>query len=67
MAGYNTTGAGYASYGREDLGDYGVSLTTAARIIELGMDRTELRLLSYQEAGWANHQDVVAWMRYPIS
>jgi SAM-dependent methyltransferase len=67
LAGYNATGAGYASYGRDDLGDYGVSLTDAARMIELGMNCPELRLLSYQEAAFANHQDAIAWTRYPIA
>ena len=66
VKGYGETGAGYASYGRESLGDYGVSLTSPARIIALGDDRPDLRLLSYHEGGWANHQDAVAWCRHPL-
>lgn len=64
---YRSSGAGYRSYGREDLGDYGVSLNAASNIIALGENRPDLRLITYCEAGWANHQDVAAWTRYPIS
>lgn len=63
---YQSVGYGYSSYGREDLGDYGVSLANAAKIIALGENRPDLRLITYQEGGWANHQDVAAWAHWPL-
>jgi SAM-dependent methyltransferase len=59
VAQYNSSGAGYQSYGRPDWGDWGVSLTSPGRIAEL----TDARMTLYQEGGWANHQDLVAWSR----
>jgi hypothetical protein len=67
MDSYETRGDGYASYDREDLGDYGVSLTKAARIAEICADRHDIRLLALHEGGWANHQDIAVWTRAPLA
>jgi SAM-dependent methyltransferase len=70
LCAYRATGAGYASYALERLdylGDYGVSLTTAAAVISLAEQAPEARLISYHEAGWANHQDVAVWTRYGVT
>jgi SAM-dependent methyltransferase len=68
LAGYEMVGSGYESYGREDLGDYGVSLMSAATIVSLAhASGIDYRLVSYQEAGWANHQDVAAWARQSLA
>lgn len=68
LAGYEGVGSGYVSYGRKDLGDYGVSLMSEATIVSLARaSGIEYRLISYQEAGWANHQDVAAWARQSLA
>jgi SAM-dependent methyltransferase len=59
---YETTGMAYQSYGREDLGDWGVSLSSVETVIGLGR-REDAQLIGYTETGWANLQDVAAWMR----
>lgn len=62
LAQFDTQGHGYQSYGRKDLGDWGLSLITAARISQLS-DSTEFRQIMFSEAAWANVHDVSAWQR----
>lgn len=62
---YEETGVAYESYGREDLGDWGLSLASVETVISLGRRRTNAQLVGYVETGWANLQDVAAWMHRP--
>lgn len=64
LEGYRTTGYGYADYTATEThayldGCYGVSLARPAAIIEEIESIPGLRIYSYQERGWADHQDVV--------
>jgi SAM-dependent methyltransferase len=61
VASYRQTGFGYESYGRADLGDWGVSLNSIGSMTQLAQFDDRLRLLGISEAGWANHQDVLAY------
>jgi len=58
---YEESGVAYQSYDREDLGDWGMSLTSVSSVI--GLCRDDSRLVGYVETGWANLQDVAAWTR----
>lgn len=64
---YNQHGAGYASYDLESLGDYGVSLTSPSKVFQLSAEDLDVKLVGYQEAGWANHQDVAAWSKSSVA
>ena len=57
---YLSMGHGYERYGREDLGDWGISMNTIESIIDLVTHRKNARVVALSEAGWANHQDVIA-------
>ena len=70
---YEQEGIGYQSYRdinpnateRYDenyTGDWGLSLISPAKAIELGLGGPA-RLLLYSEAAWARQQDVAAWIR----
>jgi SAM-dependent methyltransferase len=59
LAERNRTGFGYASYGRKDLGDYGVSLALPSKIMEIATSIEGTRVLSYTERGWAGNHDVL--------
>lgn len=63
---YRRTGYGYASYDLEVLGDYGVSLSNLQSVFEFGEDNKDIMFAGFQEAGWANHQDVFAWTKRTI-
>lgn len=58
------TGLGYEDYDNQP--GYGVSLTSAARAIKLSENNPRMRLVTYVEAGWAEHQDVAAWAAMPL-
>jgi trans-aconitate methyltransferase len=60
---YEESGAGYQSYGRAELGDWGLSLTSIEKVVELGKRHSNARLIGYAEAGWANVHDVGAWIK----
>lgn len=60
---YETTGVGYQSYGQEDLGDWGSSMTSVETVIGLARKHPNARLVSYAETGWAGIQDVAAWVK----
>ncbi len=60
---YNETGFGYERYADPNLpAEWGVSLISPGRVWDLGR-KPSSRLVFYKEAGWADHQDVVAWTR----
>lgn len=60
---YEATGVGYQSYGRDDLGDWGLSLTSIEKVVSLGREHPNARLVGFAEAGWANIHDVGAWIK----
>jgi hypothetical protein len=59
VAGYRTTGYGYERYTEFDLGDYGISVSSAAKILEIATTIKGTRVLAYTERGWANNHDVL--------
>jgi len=63
LADYRATGYGYQDYARTENhdyieGSYGVSLSTASEIVKEVERIPGLRLYSYTERAWADHQDV---------
>jgi SAM-dependent methyltransferase len=56
---YHATGFGYERYSEFDLGDYGVSLSSAAKILSIATAIEGTRVLAYTERGWANNHDVL--------
>lgn len=60
---YEREGVGYQSYGRPELGDWGLSLCAIEKVIALGHKHSNARLVGYTEAGWANIHDVASWMK----
>jgi SAM-dependent methyltransferase len=60
---YESTGIGYQSYERQELGDWGLSLSSIERVVALGKRHPNARLVGYSEAGWANIHDVGAWIK----
>ncbi len=61
VSSYETQGCGYERYGREDLGDWGISLNSIESMTGLVEIEKESRVIALVEAGWANHQDVIAF------
>ena len=61
MASYHSQGNGYERYGREDLGDWGISLNSIESMTGLAGLEKNSRVIALAEAGWANHQDVIAF------
>ncbi|HEY0052560.1 MAG TPA: class I SAM-dependent methyltransferase [Caulobacteraceae bacterium] len=61
------TGFGHAPYGDpvNEAAGWGVSLSTPEGVMGLPRPSPDIRLMAYTEAGWANHQDIAAWMRWP--
>jgi trans-aconitate methyltransferase len=57
VEGYEATGWGYARYDGPD--DYGVSLCRASAVIAMGGRVEDVRILGYQERGWAGNHDVL--------
>lgn len=60
LAGYRERGFGYARYRDMDLGDFGLSLARPSRIIDIATSIPDVRVLMYQERGWADNHDVLA-------
>ena len=53
----NDVGYGHAPYpGAEN---FGVSLSKASAIMEIASAITNIRIIGYQERGWANNHDVL--------
>lgn len=68
LEGYRRRGYGYADYAAEESNDvlpgsYGVSLSRAGVIIDMIEKIEGVRLFSYTERAWADHQDVVVFGR----
>lgn len=57
---YETTGVAYRQYpGWTD--DRGLSLVKPQKLIEIGQEHPDARLVMYCEAGWASAHDAIAW------
>lgn len=61
---YENKGYGYSDYNKSENHEYidssyGVSLSKAQKIIEMAQQLEDVRIYSYTEAGWADHQDVL--------
>jgi SAM-dependent methyltransferase len=61
VEGFNTTGFGYHDYPNSQ--SYGISVASTAWVCQQLSQFRRLRLLTYTEAGWDHHQDVVACTR----
>ena len=60
LHGYNESGYGYAPYASgEPVQDWGVSLSKPSAIVSIVEELPNVRLLSYNERGWANNHDVL--------
>lgn len=58
-SGWEKSGYGYAKYVRDDMGDYGISLSSAAKILSIATAIPDTRVLTYTERGWAGNHDVL--------
>jgi cyclopropane fatty-acyl-phospholipid synthase-like methyltransferase len=58
---YDTLGFGYVKYHSQN--DYGISLSSPAWVLSHIQKFANLRLVTYLEYGWDNHQDVVALIK----
>lgn len=56
---YETSGFGYSPYTEHDMGDYGVSLSSPSKILDIATSIEETRVLAYTERGWANNHDIL--------
>ncbi len=54
---YYETGFGYADY--PGASGYGISVSSPAYVLSQLVALPDLKLISYQEKGWDNHQDIV--------
>jgi SAM-dependent methyltransferase len=66
MSGYDTAGYGYHDYRKEQShdfieGSYGLSVARAHTIVEMIESIPNVRLFMYQERGWGDNHDVVAF------
>lgn len=59
LAGYQETGYGYAPYDSAHP-EWGISLSSPMRIVDVVSSLPGVRLLSYTERGWADNHDVVS-------
>jgi trans-aconitate methyltransferase len=57
MQGYEATGWGYARY--DGLDDYGISLCQASAVVAMASRIAGVRVIGYQERGWAGNHDVL--------
>lgn len=60
---YYATGFGYADY--PGVSGYGISLSSPAYVLSQLVALPDLKLISYQEKGWDNHQDIVCLQKQP--
>lgn len=58
---YDTQGFGYLDY--PNLENYGISLSSPSWVLSQLQKIGNLRLLTYTERGWDNHQDAIACIR----
>ena len=58
---YKETGFGYANYDHES--EYGISMSSPAWVLAELQRHPDLKIIFCLEAGWDDHQDVIACMR----
>jgi len=59
LAEYEEVGYGYTPYDERDVPTFGISLSSASRIVSMVMKIPGVRLLSYTERGWGDNHDVL--------
>ena len=55
------TGFGYSNYPNSE--EYGISLSSSSFVLSMFEKYSRLRVISYIEKGWDNHQDVIACVK----
>lgn len=66
---YDANGFGYADYSDEPswaTGNYGIALSSPAFVMKALEADASVRVLSYAERGYADHQDIVVLQKHPI-
>lgn len=63
LAQFQAQGVGYESYGRAELGDYGIAIITPEKVAALGARHKDARLVCFSEVAWGGVQDVAAWTK----
>ena len=58
---YKSTGFGYLNY--PHVAGYGISIASPAKVLAELQCHADLKILSFVEAGWDNHQDVISCIR----
>jgi SAM-dependent methyltransferase len=59
LSDYDEVGYGYAPYDEREVPSYGISLTSAPRVVSIAMKIPGVRLLAYTERGWSDNHDVL--------
>lgn len=59
----NSSGYGYSPYADRTMGDYGISLSRASKIVDMASSIRGTRIISYTERGWAYNHDVLTLAR----
>ena len=62
---YYETGFGYADY--PGVSGYGISVSSPAYVLAQLVSLPDLKLISYHEKGWDNHQDIVCLQKQSAS
>ena len=62
-AAWQSAGIGFVQY--PNTPRYGLSLSKPSWVLTLVENSPEVRIVSYQESAWANHQDVLVIQRLP--
>ncbi len=62
---YYETGFGYADY--PGVSGYGISVSSPAYVLAELVSLPDLKLVSYHEKGWDNHQDIVCLQKQPAT
>ena len=62
---YCETGFGYADY--PGVSGYGISVSSPAYVLAQLVSLPDLKLISYHEKGWDNHQDIVCLQKQSVS
>lgn len=61
---YRRKGFGYVDY--KEKGGYGISVSSPSFVLSLIEKMSDLRVLSFIEKGWDNHQDVICCIKDPF-
>lgn len=58
------TGYGYSPYPTDTYGDFGISVASPAKLLEIATGIPDTRVVSYTERGWGNNHDVLILCRH---